>query len=77
MYLEVTFGLIKREYDMNEKPNEGDKIEVQLPFALANDPWKHGTVCCCLATQFTALVEGHGKEFFFYKHYGDTWRYAK
>lgn len=77
MYIEVTFGLIKREYDMDEKPNEGDKIEIQLPFAIKGDPWRHGVVCCLLATQFTATVDEHGKEFFFYKHYGNTWRYKK
>ncbi len=62
---------------MTEKPHEGDEIEVQLPFAIANDPWRKATVCCVLATQFTAMVDGHGKEFFFFKHYGDSWRHPR
>ena len=59
---------------MDMKTQEGDEIEVQLPFAVKDDPWLKARVCCTLATQFTAMVEQHGKEFYFYKHYGETWR---
>jgi hypothetical protein len=62
---------------MKMTPQEGDKIEVQLPFAIDNDPWYTATVCCILATQFTAAVTGKGKHFFFFNHYGDTWKYPE
>jgi len=57
------------------KPQQGDEIEIQLPFGVKDDPWLQATVCCSLAVQFTATVEGHGTEFFFYKHEGDSWRH--
>ncbi len=52
---------------------KGDKVRVQLPFAIKDDPWYDTKVCCVLSTQFTALVKGH-THFFFFKHKGDTWQ---
>lgn len=61
------------------QPEEGQEVEVHhRPVFSTSEGFNpvKVTVCDVLAEQFTADVDGV-RRFFFFKDYGDTWRFIK